>query len=67
MKIKIIKKFEVKPGKFLYPTDNTITVLDKVGYGAVKRGFALSIDKPEINPVKSETKTVTTKNKKEKK
>ncbi len=66
MKIKIIKKFEIMPDKWLTVTGNIITVRETAGYRAVKGGYAISIDHPELNPVKKAKKAEIIKDKKEK-
>ena len=66
MKVKIIKKFEIVPGRVLEPSNEIIIMLDEYAYPAIKKGFAISIDKPELNPVKKVTK-VKTKDNREKK
>ena len=64
MKVKVIKKFEIMPDKFLFPSDAILEVMEIHALKGIKQGKLISIDKPELNPV-VKTEKVKTKNKKE--
>ena len=64
MKVKVIKKFEIMPGKFLYPSDAILEVMEIYALKGIKQRKLISTDKPELNPVVKTVKSKT-KNKKE--